>query len=90
MLGSLNLTHLPNRLVTGTFRVPASIVPEHSGQGGGPEVAFLDELAEEPSGFWRSHALQVDELHFQIATVSVRSVFPEECDPERFDEDEAA
>ncbi|KAG2956563.1 hypothetical protein PC120_g28680 [Phytophthora cactorum] len=81
--------YLPNRPVTGTLRVLASILPEHSGQGGGPDVAFLDALDEDASGFWRSHALQVEELHLQIATVSVRSASPEVRDTE-LDEDEVA
>jgi hypothetical protein len=49
----------------------------------------LDALDEDTSGFWRSHALQVEELHFQTATVSVRSASPEVRDTE-LDEDEVA
>ncbi|MNP50723.1 hypothetical protein D3C76_1450040 [compost metagenome] len=63
----------------------ASIDPEHRGQAGGPEDAFLVAL-EGTAGFCLNHALQVDELHFHTATVSVRSALPEpevcECELE--------
>lgn len=53
--------------------MPAIIVPEHNGQAGGPEVVFFDTLPEGNAGFCLNHALHEAELHFQTATVSVRS-----------------